>query len=194
MTIDRIFLDLDGVLVDFIGGVIKRHQLDCTPADCTEWGTVLEVYKKQYPGASNRNFWDSLGRDFWLGLEFYPWANELLEYLTPFKPIILTAPTLNNAGWKQEFIRNNLPEFFNDKRYIITPSHTKHVLARPSALLIDDRITNVKDFKKSRGLAMLWPQPWNTPSYTTKIHSGPFAVFKSRMNAVSKYFGFVVQV
>jgi len=42
----RMFLDLDGVIVDFAKGAIEWYNLDCTPEDWKSWGDIFKYYKK----------------------------------------------------------------------------------------------------------------------------------------------------
>jgi len=150
----RIFLDLDGVIVDFAKGVIEWYNLNCKPEDWKSWGDIFKYYKK-----SERNFWDGLTDKFWIDLEFTKEAKEILTLVEPFKPCILTTPSWTGAGGKQQWIRKNLPDYFNDDRYLIGPP--KWLLAPGNSLLIDDAEENIRKFCASGGIGILVPRPWN---------------------------------
>jgi 5'(3')-deoxyribonucleotidase len=156
--ITQIFLDLDGVIIDYCGAVIKHFDLGITEADLTEYGTVERVYMEK-TGDSRGKFWQGQGEDFWLNLPMLPWAKDMLELLKPYKPVILTAPTLNNAGWRQRWIMKYMPDYFQDKRYLIGPA--KWSVAHPGAMLIDDKPKNIDEFNQAGGLGFTFPQPWN---------------------------------
>ena len=156
IKINRIFLDLDGVIRDWDGGVYKLFEMEHqTP---TDWGHVSRTICKEY-GISERYFWEKQTANFWIGLKMLPGAGTILSLLPIDKTCILTSPTLNNAGFSQQWIRNNLPEYFNSKQYLIGP--TKQFCAASDTLLIDDSDTNVEKFRKAGGNAILYPQPWN---------------------------------
>lgn len=120
-------------------------------------------------GMTEKAFWEAQDEQFWTGLKFTKDAPELLDYLYSLEiPLfLLTSPTLNNAGWSQKWIRNNLPGFFHDKRYLIGP--TKWVCATPDSLLIDDAEKNIIPWNKAGGIGLLWPKPWN---YMNGIEDG----------------------
>lgn len=153
----RVFLDLDGVIVDFAKGVIEWYNLDCKPEDWSEWGDVFKYYE-----GTEASFWDGLSDKFWIGLKFTEEAKEILELLKPFKPCILTSPAHTGAGGKQQWIRENLPGYFKNGRYLIGPP--KHLLASGNSLLIDDSQENCDKFIKAGGHAIIVPRPWNNLS------------------------------
>ena len=153
----RVFLDLDGVIVDFAKGCIEWYNLDCTPEDWKEW---LDIFK-YYTGDESK-FWEGLTDKFWLELEFTKEAKRILTLLRPMKPCILTSPAWTGAGGKQQWIRKKLPDFFKEDRYLIGPA--KHYLAHENALLIDDADENVQRFREAGGHAILIPRPWNSLS------------------------------
>jgi hypothetical protein len=154
----QIFLDLDGVIRDFVAGAIKHFELKATYEDVIHYNWLYERVKKVY-GLSKIGFWESLDRDFWLSLPLTDYALEMLALMLPYKPTILTAPTLNSAGPTQAWIRKNLPDYFHDKRYLIGPA--KASCAHKGALLIDDKGGNISSFIAAGGYGLLFPRPWN---------------------------------
>ena len=160
IKINRIFLDLDGVIRDWDGGVFKWFSME--PITLTDWGMASRTICKEY-GISESYFWEKQTADFWTGLEMTPYAQTVLGLLPIEKTCLLTSPTLNNAGFSQQWIRNNLPEYFNSKQYLI--GSAKHFCAAPDTLLIDDADANVEKFSKAGGNVILFPQPWNKNTY-----------------------------
>ena len=156
IKINRIFLDLDGVIRDWDGGVYKWFRME--PRTPTDWGHVCRTICKEY-GISQHYFWEKQGPDFWAGLEMLPYSQQIISLLPIEKTCLLTSPTLNNAGFSQKWIRTNLPEYFDKKQYLI--GSAKHFCAAPDTLLIDDSDINVKKFKEEGGNTILFPQPWN---------------------------------
>lgn len=156
--INQILLDLDGVVIDYVGGCIDWFGLKTHEGVMHEWDSVLKTYKKQ-TGKSKSDFFREQTEEFWLGLKMYPWASDLLELLAPYKPVILTSPTLTNAGLRQRWINKNMKDYFDEKRYLIGPA--KWAAAHPGALLIDDKPDNIRKFSAAGGQVMFFPQPWN---------------------------------
>lgn len=63
----RIYLDMDGVLCDFVGAACKLHGRD--PATVTHWNFFKDW------GMTAEEFWRPIheaGEDFWANLEPYP--------------------------------------------------------------------------------------------------------------------------
>lgn len=156
--IPKIFLDLDGVIVDFIGGAIEYYNLKCAYSEITSWDAIHNHTKML-----NQEFWDGLDETFWYRLKKTWFADTILALVEPFKPCILTAPRPNGgATGKQMWIKENLPDYFDDERYLIGPG--KRCVAGPETLLIDDYDRNVNEWRLAGGSAILVPQPWNSNS------------------------------
>jgi len=154
--INRIFLDLDGVIRDWIGGIYKLF--DVKHIENKNYHTLVDYVCREY-GISKNYFWEKQDYDFWKGLEFYPYAQSILALLPEEKVCILTSPTMDGAGGSQAWIKKNLPQFFTTKQYLIGPA--KQFCASPDALLIDDFDLHYQNFTDNGGNAILFPQPWN---------------------------------
>jgi 5'(3')-deoxyribonucleotidase len=154
----RCFVDMDGVLVDFVGGALRRHnrEVENWPAGEFNMAKVLAMPKRQ--------FWDGLGRaEFWATLEATPEAHELIALLEAefgsWELCILSSPTRDPqcAAGKVEWLQRCLPEY--QRRFLIGPE--KRFCAGPECLLIDDADHNVDRFREAGGCAILFPRPWN---------------------------------
>ena len=153
-----IFLDLDGVIVDFISGLINFYSLPFKHDDIVKW----ELTEKQL-GMTPEACWSDLTDDFWVDLKMYAHAPALLKMLSGYKTCILTAPMRDRASGKQIWIMENLPDFYNNKRYLIGPG--KKYCAGPGRVLIDDHDGNIRQFKKAGGIGIVYPQPWNSMAH-----------------------------
>jgi 5'(3')-deoxyribonucleotidase len=163
--IDRILLDMDGVLVDFLGGCKKFHHKEYKghphepdkQTEQTSWN-IEPVF--QMPA---KEIWDPLGFEFWSNLEPQPWMQEivtLLEDRFGDKNIcLLTAPieTYGAIDGKRAWIRKHLPQF--RRRYLVGPA--KEFCASNRHALVDDHSTNIEAFKDAGGHTFLFPAPWN---------------------------------
>lgn len=154
----KVFLDLDGVLCYFLKGVEEKFNVDLS--DHIEWNFD---YQKDF-GISKTKFWKSLDHDFWANLPKTPECDLILALVEGYKPIILTAPPLDESGGcvsgKVEWIRKNLPEFFFEGRYLIGAA--KESISRPGALLIDDNERTITEWQSEGGTGILVPRPWNS--------------------------------
>ena len=161
MKIKRIFLDLDGVVRDWCEGMRLKYGIDFPDEQIDNWDWVTRLVTS-YNKITEKEFWDAQGEDFWVGLQKTKDADEIIsmcEDKCPDNVYILTAPTLNNAGWSQQWIRKNMPSYFHAKKYLIGPP--KYVCANKTSLLIDDKEDNINQWYDEGGLTFLYPQPWN---------------------------------
>lgn len=160
MHVDTIYLDLDGVCCDFLSAALRLHNLD--PEAVWKWWPAGEWDVCRVLDMTPANFWapinDSVG--FWAQLEPYNWFASLYAALADLGEVIfLTTPHDCAASWagKQCWIRNR---GFGQRQVVMTPR--KELLARPSAVLIDDNDQNVGSFALHGGKAITFPQQWNS--------------------------------
>ena len=158
--IKRIFLDLDGVIRAWDDAVIELYKLDIDRSSITRWDFITECAEKQR-GLTTSQFWDGQSQWFWENLGMTPEAEGVLKLLRATRKdvILLTSPTMNNAGWSQAWIRKYMPEFFYKQKYMIGPC--KYICADTSCLLIDDAEKNIDPFIEHGGRGFLFPRPWN---------------------------------
>jgi 5'(3')-deoxyribonucleotidase len=151
-----ILLDLDGVIIDLVKGVCEWFNVPHEPEKVTHWDAFPEI-----TNTTSEEFWSSIKMpNFWEGLEFYPDAKNFISELQKHGKVVLcTSPAYGCAGYKQNWIQKNLPEFFYSGDYIITPN--KENCAHQNTLLIDDSDNNCKKFRHAGGHTLLYPQPWN---------------------------------
>lgn len=159
-AIRHIFLDMDGVLVDFFRPALQVHNrlplLDDWPRGVWDIPTVL--------GISKGEFWakiDALGAEYWTEMPAYPWTADLVAAVTRAAPFsILSSPSLcaECPTGKIHWLRRHLRADFRDYLF----GHAKHHCAKPGALLIDDSDENVDAFRAHGGEAILFPQAWNS--------------------------------
>lgn len=169
MKIEAIYLDMDGVLADFVTSSILA--LGRTPEEVlprVKPGDYNGIYDAL--GMSESEFWkriDALGGGrapgslLWENMTPYPWRDKVLAACRKIAPTwILTAPSRNpgssfgKVAWLQEWLGAS----FRD--YVLAPR--KWHLARPGALLIDDHDENVSKWRERGGEAILFPRLWNS--------------------------------
>ena len=168
-----IFLDLDGVIINWVGGVCKWFDIPYQQEEVTNKDNMLELIDISY-----KEFWTDLSTpDFWEYLDFYPQAKQLIGQLKKYGDVVfISSPALGCAGYRQNWIQHNLPEFFITNKYILTSS--KEYCANPNTVLIDDFRKNCQDFVANGGNAILYPQPWNGHSNINKKNKNDLVLKK----------------
>jgi 5'(3')-deoxyribonucleotidase len=159
----RIPLDMDDVLVDFVGGAAALWGLtteDLLPYwDIGVWdvvpplGRALHARDGTHPnGMGVPEFWAKIGGHpgFWEDLRPLPWCDSLLTLVASFTDdwYIVSSPSRAPSSWsgKVRWLKDYFGEEFN--RIVLT--RHKHLLAGPGVVLIDDRESNVLEFTTDR--------------------------------------------
>ena len=151
-----IFLDLDGVIINWVKGVCSWFNIPYKPEKVTTWDSMQKL-----TNTTRNEFWKSIKTPlFWENLDFYPEAEDFIMRLKKHgKVILLSSPAHGCAGYRQNWIQNNLSDFFFQGHYILTPA--KWACAHRGAILIDDSTANYESFYRAGGHAIIYPQPWN---------------------------------
>lgn len=152
------YLDMDGVLVDFVGGALRHFKKDIPRKD-VRWDIEEHC---GFQSGSRALFWEELGRHFWANLDWTEEGKELLAGLEEIfgdRILLMTSPCLTPgcAEGKLEWVRRNAPK--HDRRVMIGPA--KYLCAGPGKILIDDHDANVDKFFDEGGLCIQPPRPWN---------------------------------
>lgn len=152
------FLDLDGVLVDFVAGSLAVHGKSLPPDD-VRWDFPSQVGFADDPGA----FWAPLGHDFWAGLGWTTEGRAALaaaeDVFGPGNIALMTSPcdTPGSVEGKVAWVRRELPGY--SRRLFVGPA--KHLAAGPGKVLVDDNDANVATFMACGGFGVVVPRPWN---------------------------------
>lgn len=160
----KCLLDLDGCLVDFVGGAARLFGKSdpYAPYEPKRERGAYETW--ELLGIDKAEFWRPMGEEFWAGLDWLPDGRSILSAVeTTFGKesiCLLTSPCLTpgcEAG-KVRWIREHLPDY--SRRYLIGPA--KEFCAHGRAVLVDDYDVNVDRFREHGGRAVLIPRPWNS--------------------------------
>lgn len=161
-----VYVDLDGVLADFVRGAMRWHKKSLPIRD-VRWNFWEQMEMTE------EEFWPSLGREFFAGLNPLDDGMELLrmvEGMVPTNSIgILTsaADVRGCAEGKRDWVEKHLPGYL--PRLTICQSRKdspaqKELHAGPDKLLIDDHTGNLLSWARAGGLGVLVPRPWNARS------------------------------
>lgn len=154
-AITTIFLDVDGVLVDFVSGAGALMGYDPKVVTCWDYYPLI--------GKTEDEFWraiDAAGSGFWECLPTYPWFEMLYcECKKYAETILLTSPSQDPSSHHGKFLwmKRMFGSRFRD--YLIGPS--KRSCAGPGKILIDDSDANCEKFAAAGGQAILFPAAWN---------------------------------
>lgn len=150
------FLDMDGVLVDLIGGLCKKFNRP-SPYKYAKWKGIWHCL--EYFG---ENVFADCGESFWEELPPTYDCYEIVKLLeSNFDEIIILSHPDKHPGCmagKVLWLQRHFLQF--SESYIFTPH--KHFVAAPGRMLIDDHDTNVLRFRAAGGNAILVPRPWNS--------------------------------
>ena len=138
----RIFLDMDGVLVDF-----DQQFKDLT-------GMMPREFESKY---TTEEFWaaiDKAGVGFWRGMDWMPGGEALYNRAAQYDHFLLSSPSRSEISkiGKRLWRRDNTP---NTKLYLAR-SYNKRKFAAPNHILIDDRADNIQQWKDAGGIGILY--------------------------------------
>lgn len=159
------YLDVDGVLADFVGGVCKLYQTTFDELRMN-WKPGSYAIEKAL-GVSLDEMWGKIhykGAGFWESLEVMPYAYRMVEQACeawgPENVVFVTSPSTDpfSSVGKIRWIHKHFPQF--ERRFCITP--VKWLFAHPEATLIDDYDHNINEFCQRGGLTKLVPRYWNS--------------------------------
>ena len=152
-----ILLDVDGVVCNFVGGIIASHGLPISHEDYGSWNhhRTLGMSDEEMLRPTNDGKW-------WTELEEYDWAKRLVLELRRIGEVIFcSSPTLDETcpSQKVAWLRATGLMHAQKNDYQIGPR--KELNAKSGAVLVDDSDSNVATYLDHGGTAVLFPQPWN---------------------------------
>ena len=137
----KIYCDMDGVLTDFESRF--EHFSGMHPQE----------YEKKHGLPA---FWElidvKIGVRFWVGMKWMPEGQRLWNFISPYKPDLLTSPSRDNASrlGKQLWAKNNLSP---KPKVIMAYSKDKQRYANENSILIDDKKSNINEWRAAGGIA-----------------------------------------
>ena len=149
----KIYCDMDGVLADFESGYEELTGID-----------LRGEFQK------GDDFWDPIsekGVGFWAGLKWMPDGQELWDYLKPYKPDLLSAPSREQSSriGKHVWVKHKIP----GTKLILRYAKQKQELATPESILIDDRQVNIDQWEAAGGIGILHTSTANTIQQLQKL-------------------------
>lgn len=158
--VGHIYCDMDGVLVDFMGGAKKILGYEFNDPD-------LEKVSSKEKLAKTEGFWENLderadGMKLW-------------KFINRYEPRILTAyPSWDEDGkqGKKIWVRKHLR--LPDNRFFAVRRHEKQDYAKDESsglpnILIDDYAKNITEFEKAGGIGIRYVSSEQTISELKKL-------------------------
>lgn len=162
-----VFIDMDGVLVDFVTGACEIHNKE-NPY-LTRPDAIGDFWFHKFFNLSKEEFFVPMNHKFWSNLNWTHDGLLILRFLENFfgkdNLCLLSDPGLHPEGLsgKYDWISKNIPEY---KTNFLLGSG-KHFVSREKVLLIDDANHNVDAFRAQGGHAILVPRPGNRNHHIT---------------------------
>jgi len=138
----EIYSDMDGVLTDFDAAFEK-----------VSGGIHPRTYETKY---GKDKFWeivDAKGVGYWVGMPWMPDGKQYWDYIKEYKPILLSSPSRSETSrlGKRLWVRNQLP----GTKLILAQAKDKQNYARKNRILIDDRKSNIDEWRAQGGIGIL---------------------------------------
>jgi len=166
-----LFLDMDGVLVNWCEGA---HKLHGKPYSNKHWPYARgpkgwDFYKEPKFDIAYGPLFEPMGFDFWANLNWMPDGQEILQICeNVFKDdvYLLTAPHQAEGviDGRREWIDRNMPKY----RRKVLVGYCKNAIAMAAgenAVLLDDWDRNINDWSEAGGTAVVCPRPWNSQEH-----------------------------
>ncbi len=161
MSTMKCFLDMDGVLTDFVRAMCERHRVVNPYDDPKNYGNYNMA---ELLGMNHGEFWfPAEHHQFWAAMNWMPDGREILEFVEETfgeeNVCLFTDPSQSgtSASGKMNWVNRLIPRY-NGRLLIGKP---KAFCAHAGVVLIDDRDENVDQFNEAGGQAILVPRPWN---------------------------------
>jgi len=141
----KIYLDMDGVLVDF-----DQQFKDLT-------GMAPRDFEAKH---GSKGFWEAIetaGVGFWRGMKWMPGGEELYNRVAKYDHALLSSPSRSETSkiGKRLWRRDKTPS----TKLILSRSYLKKNYASPLSILIDDRESNIKQWEDAGGIGILYISP-----------------------------------
>lgn len=163
------FLDMDGVLVNFVGGLCKA--LGMKTYSYYEYSFTKNYFDfwKEIDGVTDKIYRETISRkEFWSNLKWMHDGNDIYELIVEkfgFENVfLLTGIDIDDVdveqavAGKMEWIKNGPTELID---HVIFAKCSKGCISGPNKILIDDKEKNVVDWMMD-GPNFLVPRPWNS--------------------------------
>ena len=175
-----IYSDMDGVLVDFDKGYKKLTGVSTQHADSQGKNKFWDLYRNSL---KKKNIPEKL---YWANLKPMPDKEKIWNFISPFNPYVLTAPSVNfdipfeerykleknqsmqgKTEWADRYLSNMRKLYFRS-------AGRKSDFAGPNKILIDDRKDTIDAWNAAGGIGILHTSAVSTIDALNKIDPNIF--------------------
>ena len=154
-----IFCDMDGVLVDFDKGYKDLTGMSTHHAEAQGKKDFWKIFRQGLEDSGETE------EHYWANLDWQPGGKELWDYISPYKPYILTAPAVNfdlpsEQRYSQEYNESMkgkldwVKRLNNMRKVYFAAAKNKPKFARPNNILIDDRQDTIDAWNANGGVGI----------------------------------------
>jgi len=147
---------MDGVLTDF-----EKRFFDKVNEVGPDYYPLKDIKKVVKPKDFEKlfgieEFWKFIdqivGVSFWVGMDWMPNGKDLWSFISKYNPSLLTSPSRDNTSrlGKNLWVRNQLSP---KPKVIFAYSANKKNYANKNSILIDDKKSNIEEWKSAGGIA-----------------------------------------
>jgi len=152
----KIFSDMDGVLTDFDESFKKASD-----------GIAPRDYEKKF---GKDKFWeliDGKGVGYWVGMPYMPDGETYWNYIKDYDTELLSSPSRSNTSrlGKRLWVRNNMPGV----KLTLAQAYLKKNYAAPNHILIDDKKSNIDEWRAAGGIGILHTSAADTIQQLKKL-------------------------
>jgi len=146
-TDKKIFLDMDGVIVDFVGAIDKIHGIK----DFREWEKI---------GREKYELINKMGEKWWSQMKWLGDGKKLWNYLKDSDVTILSATPQDpesrkiSIQGKKNWLKKNIGSSYASNALIVLAVE-KQMQAAPNHILIDDSDRNIAQWRNQGGIGIL---------------------------------------
>ena len=162
-----IFCDMDGVLVDFDEGYKELTGVTTQHADSQGKNEFWSLFRDSLKNK------DISERSYWANLDWMSDGKQLWDYISPYNPYVLTAPSVNfDIPFEERYkVENNesmqgktewVQRLPNMRKIYFRSAARKADFAGPNKILIDDRKDTIDSWNANGGIGILHTSTANT--------------------------------
>ena len=160
-TRQRILLDVDGVLADFVSSALQVIERVTGKKPVPEVHHDWDMFKP-YPKDVEDAFYREFKREGWcINLPVYPGARAGVDLLREYADVYyVTSPMSNAPYWAHERTLWLIRHFAANDRQVV---HTNAKYVCVGDILVDDKIEHLQQWERHHpnGIPVLWDQPYN---------------------------------
>ena len=152
----KIFSDMDGVLTDFDEAFKKVSN-----------GIPPREYEKKF---GKDKFWELIdggGVDYWVEMPYMSDGEQYWDYIKDYNTELLSSPSRSSTSrlGKRQWVKNNMPGV----KLTLAQAYLKRNYAAPNHILIDDRKSNIEEWRANGGIGILHTSAADTISQLKKL-------------------------